>query len=287
MNQNSGNGQANGSCPQTEQQKIPAIPGKQLDFLDDQLGTLETELRSRYRFDFIVGHHPKMVMNLKLVSQIADTDATVLIHGESGTGKELIARALHYNSKRQYNPFVTINCGALPESLLESELFGHVRGSFTGAIKDKPGWFECAHGGTIFLDEVSEMTPALQVKLLRILQTGDYSPVGSTETRKCDVRFVAATNKDLPALVHEGKFREDLYFRLNVIDIEVPPLRERKSDIAFLSEYFMSLYGAKYGKEKVQMAQETEQRLFSYDFPGNVRELENIIQRCVLLAENN
>ena len=205
--------------------------GEQLNFLDDPLNTLEMELRSNYRFEFIVGHHPSMIKNLKLVSQIADTDATVLIIGESGTGKELIARALHYNCKRQDSPFVTINCGALPESLLESELFGHVKGAFTGAIKDKPGWFESANGGTIFLDEVCEMSPALQVKLLRILQTGDYSPVGSAENRKCSVRFVAATNQDLLAFVHEGKFREDLYFRLNVIDIELPPLRERKSDI--------------------------------------------------------
>ncbi|MFQ5754100.1 MAG: sigma-54 interaction domain-containing protein, partial [bacterium] len=197
-------------------------------------------------------------------------------------------RALHCNSRRQYNPFVTINCGALPESLLESELFGHVKGAFTGAIKDKTGWFEHANGGTIFLDEVSEMTPALQVKLLRILQTNDYSPVGSTENRKCDVRFIAATNKDLQALVKDEIFREDLYFRLNVIDIEVPPLRNRKSDIPFLSEYFINLYSAKYRKRPgLQLSREAENWLLSYDFPGNVRELENIIQRCVVLAENN
>ena len=261
--------------------------GEQLNFLDDQWETLEKELRSRYRFEFIVGHHPKMIKNLKLVSQIADTDATVLIQGESGTGKELIARALHYNSKRQDSPFVTINCGALPESLLESELFGHVKGAFTGAIKDKPGWFESANGGTIFLDEVCEMTCALQVKLLRILQTGDYTPVGSTESRKCDVRFIAATNNDLLDLVHEGKFREDLYFRLNVIDIDLPPLRERKSDIPLLSQHFINLYTIKYDKEDVDISKDTQSLLMSYNFPGNVRELENIIQRCVTLAENH
>jgi len=228
-----------------------------------------------------------MIKNLKLVSQIADTDATVLILGESGTGKELIARALHYNSSRQSNPFVTIDCGALPESLLESELFGHVKGAFTGAIKDKPGWFESANGGTIFLDEVCEMTSALQVKLLRILQTGDYTPVGSTESRKCDVRFIAATNSDLLELVHEGKFREDLYFRLNVIDIDLPPLRERKSDILLLIQHFMRLYTAKYEKNDVEISKETQSLLLAYNFPGNVRELENIIQRCVALAENH
>lgn len=258
-----------------------------LNYLDDQWETLEQELRSRYRFEFIVGHHPGMVKNFKLVSQIADTDATVLILGESGTGKELIARALHYNSRRQSNPFVTINCGALPESLLESELFGHVRGAFTGAIKDKPGWFESANGGTIFLDEVSEMSPALQVKLLRILQTGDYSRVGSTQNHKCDVRFIAATNKDLLELVHEAKFREDLYFRLNVIDIELPPLRERNSDIPLLIQHFIKLYSTKYGKVDLEISIETQGLLLSYNFPGNVRELENIIQRCVALAENH
>ncbi|MFQ5709435.1 MAG: sigma-54 interaction domain-containing protein [bacterium] len=261
--------------------------GEQLNFLDDQWSSLEKELRSRYRFDFIVGRHPRMIRSLKLVSQIANTDATVLILGESGTGKELIARALHYNSNRQSNPFVTINCGALPESLLESELFGHVRGAFTGAIKDKLGWFESANGGTIFLDEVSEMTPTLQVKLLRILQTGDYSPVGSTESCKCDVRFIAATNKDLLALVYETKFREDLYFRLNVIDIDLPPLRERKSDIPLLIQHFTNLYGAKYGKEDLDISKDTEGLLLSYNFPGNVRELENVIQRCVALVENH
>ncbi|MFQ5865747.1 MAG: sigma-54 interaction domain-containing protein [bacterium] len=283
MSQNSENGQVQAA----DLQRIQLTPGKQLNFLEDQLSTLEMELRSTFRFEFIVGHHPKMVNNLKLVSQIADTDATVLVQGESGTGKELIARALHCNSGRQDEPFVPINCGALPESLLESELFGHVRGAFTGAISDKPGWFERANGGTIFLDEVSEMTPALQVKLLRILQAGDYSPVGSTENRKCDVRIIAATNKDLLALVHQERFREDLYYRLNVIDIEVPPLRDRKSDIPLLTQHFINVYSAQYGKENLKMSRDTQRWLLSYAFPGNVRELENIIQRCVALVENN
>jgi len=250
--------------------KTPVMVGEQLNFLGDHWETLEKNLRSRYRFEFIVGHHPKMIKNLKLVSQIADTDATVLIQGESGTGKELIAHAIHYNSKRQDNPFVTINCGALPESLLESELFGHVKGAFTGAIKDKAGWFESARDGTIFLDEVCEMTCELQVKLLRILQTGEYTPVGSTENRKCNVRFVAATNKDLLALVHEGKFREDLYFRLNVIDLELPPLRERKSDIHLLIQHFMHLYTLKCEKKDVNISKDTEGLLLAYNFPGDV-----------------
>ncbi|MFQ5637656.1 MAG: sigma-54 factor interaction domain-containing protein, partial [bacterium] len=174
------------------------------------LKTYEMELRRTYRFDPIVGHHPAMVKILKLVSQIADTDATVLIEGESGTGKELIACALHQNNRRQSKSFIPINCGALPDSILESELFGHVKGAFTGASRDVPGWFEHADGGTIFLDEVSEMTPALQVKLLRILQTGEYAPVGSKENRKCNVRVVAATNKDLKQLVQEKKISHRL-----------------------------------------------------------------------------
>jgi len=246
---------------------------------------LEKGLRDKYQFDAIVGHHPKMVQILKMVAQIANTEATILIQGESGTGKELIAHALHNHSCRKDKPFMPINCGALPANLLESELFGHVKGSFTGAVKDKQGWFERAEGGTIFLDEVSEMTSELQVKLLRILQTGEYSQVGSTEIRYCNVRIVGATNQDLQILVREGKFREDLYYRLNVIKIELPPLRYRKSDIPLLANHFLTIFSDKYEKSGLNLSRDAEVCLLVYDFPGNVRELENIIQHAVILAD--
>jgi len=255
--------------------------------LMNRVTALETELRSKYQFDAIIGHDSKMVAILKLITHIANTEATILIQGESGTGKELIANALHYNSSRKDKPFVPINCGALPENLLESELFGHQKGAFTGAIADKPGWFERAEGGTIFLDEVSEMSPELQVKLLRVLQTGEFSRVGSTEIRYCNLRIIAATNQNLKNLVIAGKFREDLYYRLNVIDIELPPLRERKGDISLLAHHFINVYGKKYQKMNLLLSRDAEVCLLAYDFPGNVRELENIIQRAVVLAEGS
>lgn len=252
--------------------------------LHNRVHVLEQELRGKYEFESIVGHHPKMLEILELVSQIADTDATVLIQGESGTGKELIARALHFNSSRKDKSFIPINCAALPEHLLESELFGHVRGAFTGAIKDKVGWFERAAAGTIFLDEVNDMSPALQARLLRVLQTGEYSRVGSTVIRHCDVRIVAATSKDLHEVVKQGKFREEVYYRLNVFDMWLPPLRERKSDIPLLVQHFLKMYGLKHGKEDLRLTGEVESLLLTYDFPGNVRELENIMQHAVILA---
>jgi Nif-specific regulatory protein len=240
----------------------------------------------RSEHQMIIGRHLSVLEILNLVEQIADTDATVLILGESGTGKDLIARALHNNSYRREKPFVAINCGALPETLLESELFGHTRGSFTGAIKDKPGWFERANGGTFFLDEVGEMPPSLQVKLLRVLQTREYSPVGSVETRRCNVRVVAATSQPLAEMVKAGKFRQELYYRLNVIDMYVPPLRDRKIDIPLLINHFINSFGSKYHKENIFLAPETESLLLNYSFPGNIRELENIIQRAVVLAQD-
>lgn len=253
--------------------------------LHNQVRDLEQALREKYQFESIIGQDPKMVEILKLVAQVADTDATVLIQGESGTGKELIARALHYNSRRKDKPFVAINCAALPENLLESELFGHVRGSFTGAIKDKAGWFEIANGGTIFLDEVSEMPPHLQVKLLRVLQSGEYSRVGSTEICVTDVRIIAAASRDLQKLVKQEKFREEFYYRLNVIDICLPPLRDRKGDIPVLAQHFLKKYGTKYNKENLTLSREADNLLLAYSFPGNIRELENILQRAVVLAE--
>jgi Nif-specific regulatory protein len=255
--------------------------------LHNRVGELEAELRNKYEFGSIIGNHPRMVEILKLVSQVADTNATVLIQGESGTGKELIAHALHFNSCRRDKPFIPVNCAALPENLLESELFGHVRGAFTGAIKDKTGWFERADGGTIFLDEIGDMSPALQVKLLRVLQTGEYTKVGSTEIFHCDVRVIAATNKNLSELIKAGDFREDVYYRLAVMEIELPPLRERDSDILILAHHFLNKYNKICGRNVFGLTAKAESLLMNYDFPGNVRELENAIQRAVTLAESN
>ncbi|MBN1350864.1 sigma 54-interacting transcriptional regulator [candidate division KSB1 bacterium] len=254
--------------------------------LHRKVNALEKELRAKYQFESIVGQHPKMLDVLELVSQVAASDATVLIQGESGTGKELIARALHHNSLRDEQSFTTVNCAALPEQLLESELFGHVRGAFTGAIKDRSGWFERADGGTIFLDEINDMNQTSQIRLLRVLQTGEYSPVGSSLVKKCDVRIIAASNRNLLDLVHDEKFREDLYYRLNVIDIWLPPLRERRSDIPLLIQNFIQKYGTEYGKPNLNLTAETESLLLAYNYPGNVRELENMIQRAVILSKD-
>lgn len=254
--------------------------------LHSNVSALQKALREDYQFEEIVGSHPAMIEIMELVAQVADTDATVLLQGESGTGKELIALALHNNSRRKNQPFVPINCGALSENLLESELFGHVKGAFTGATQNKTGWFERAYGGTIFLDEVAEMSPAMQVKLLRILQTGEFSLLGSTTLLRSDARVVAATNKNLNQMAKEGEFREDLFYRLNVIGIEVPPLRDHKSDIALLAKHFVEIFAHKYNKKHLRLSRSAEQHLFTYDFPGNVRELENIIQRAVILARS-
>ncbi len=253
--------------------------------LRDNVDALLRDLREQYQFREIIGEHPAMTEILGLIAQVADTEATILIQGESGTGKELIARALHQNSRRANRPFVAINCGALQENLLESELFGHVRGAFTGATENKIGWFERAHGGTIFLDEVSEMSPALQLKLLRILQTGEFSPVGSTRVRHSNVRVLAATNRPLQQLVASGKFRDDVYYRLNVIAIDVPPLRERASDILLLAQHFLDRYGGKYNKPGLRLTAKARAHLLKYAFPGNVRELENMMERAVILSK--
>jgi len=255
--------------------------------LSNQVSALEQELRNKYHFESIIGHDLKMVRILKLITQIADSDATVLIQGESGTGKELVAHALHSNSRRREKAFVAINCGALPENLLESELFGHVKGAFTGAISAKIGWFERANGGTIFLDEVGEMSPMLQIKLLRVLQSGEYSPVGSTKIHHCDLRILAATNQNLLEMIKQGKFREDVYYRLDVIRLELPPLRERRSDIPLLIHYFLEKYNKKCKKQVKQLSSDAESLLMTYNFPGNVRELENAIHRAVTLAESH
>jgi Nif-specific regulatory protein len=252
--------------------------------LDRQISDLSEELRGRYDFGAIVGQDPRILAVLKLVSQVADSAATVLILGESGTGKELVARALHFNSRRRSRPFVPVNCGALPETLLESELFGHVRGAFTGAVRDNPGWFERAEGGTLFLDEVGEMAMTLQVKLLRVLENGEYSRVGSTQIRRADVRIVAATNRELADLVEEGKVRRDFLYRLNVVEVRLPPLRERRSDLPLLIRHFLRQLGSERRGEK-ELSREAEERLLGYDYPGNIRELHNVLHRAVLLSE--
>jgi DNA-binding NtrC family response regulator len=232
----------------------------------------------------IVGTTASMLSVYKTVAHVAPTTATVLIIGDSGTGKELVARAIHSKSPRALKPFVAINCGALPESILESELFGHERGSFTGATGTKRGLFEEAKGGTLFLDEIGEIGPKMQVQLLRVLQEGEIRRVGAAETIKVDARVVAATNRDLKAEVLSGRFREDLLFRLQVVTVQVPPLRERRGDIALLVRHFVALHAARLGRQAPRVAPEVHDVLHAYNFPGNVRELSHIIERGILLA---
>jgi DNA-binding NtrC family response regulator len=244
---------------------------------------LQRELRSKYRFENVIGASPALRSVLDLVAKVAETDSTVLITGESGTGKELIARALHYNSRRAERRLVTVNCGAIPEELLESELFGHVRGAFTSAISQREGRFALAHGGTIFLDEIGDMSPNLQVKLLRVLQDRTFEPVGSSKSQTVDVRVVAATNQDLERAIREGRFREDLYYRLNVIPIEVPPLRQRPDDIPLLVQHFLDVMHQERGTRVDSISDEALALLCRHDWPGNVRELENLIERLSVL----
>jgi len=234
----------------------------------------------------IVGASPSILEIHNLIRRVAPTDSTILIQGESGTGKELVARAVYNCSSRSEEAFIVVNCGAFTESLLESELFGHVKGSFTGAISDKKGLLEIAHKGTFFLDEVGEMSKKTQVKFLRVLEEREFKPVGSTDTRRADVRFITATNRDLAKEVDRGEFREDLYYRLNVIPITLPPLRERKEDIPLLAGNFLARYSEEMGKNITSISQEAMTFLINYDWPGNVRELENTVQRAVALARN-
>ncbi len=232
----------------------------------------------------IIGRSPKMVELYALIGRVAAVNSAVLISGESGTGKEMVARTTHYNSPRSSRPFVPINCGAIPEQLLESELFGHVKGSFTGAVTSKAGLLEMAQGGTVFLDEVAEMSPMLQVKLLRFLQDHIFRPVGGTEDIEVDVRIMAATNKNLTQMMQQGTFREDLFYRLNVISVELPPLRDRWEDIPLLARNFLELFAARAGRPVMGIAPEAMEILMAYSWPGNVRELENVIERAVALA---
>lgn len=238
----------------------------------------------RFHFGAMVGSSAPMQKVFELIARLARTDITVLIQGESGTGKELVARAIHDESPRARQPFVVVNCGAIPENLLESELFGHIRGAFTGALRDKKGLFEEAHGGTIFLDEISELPIALQVKLLRFLQEGEIKRVGSNNTTMLDVRVLAATNRNLLEMVEQGKFRSDLFYRLNVIQIDLPPLRERREDVLPLARFFLQKFAARLRKPGREFTAEALSKLKSHDWPGNVRELENAIERAVALS---
>jgi DNA-binding NtrC family response regulator len=246
---------------------------------------LKKQAKRKYRFANFVGDSPPMQQVFIVIEKVADTDSTVLIHGESGTGKELVARALHYHSSRRDKSFVPVNCGAIPEDLLESELFGHEKGAFTNAIRTRIGRFEMANAGTIFLDEIAEMSPGVQVKLLRLLQEKKFERLGGTRTLECDVRILAATNKDPEKAVKAGSFRKDLYYRLNVIPVHVPPLRERSSDIPLLVHHFLDNFSKTKRKHIKSVSPETMQALQEYHWPGNVRELENLMERLVILTE--
>lgn len=244
---------------------------------------LKRELGTKYAFDNIIGGAPPMLRIYEMVKRIANTKSSVLITGESGTGKELIARAVHYNGPLKDKPFVTVNCGAIPENLMESEMFGHKKGSFTGAIADKKGLFEVANGGTIFLDELGELPLSMQVKLLRVIQEGTFKRVGATDDIIVDVRVISATNKNLDEEVKTGKFREDLFYRMNVIQIHCPPLRERKEDIPMLANHFLEKFSKALGVNVKRVSDEAMDTLKRYHYPGNVRELENIMERTVAL----
>jgi two-component system, NtrC family, response regulator AtoC len=248
---------------------------------------LKRELRERYRFENIVGHSEAMEKVYRLIEKMSGISSNVLIVGETGTGKELVARAIHYNSERSDRPFVAVNCGALTESLLESELFGHLKGAFTGAIANQEGFFRKADKGTLFLDEISEVSHGLQVKLLRAIQEREVIPVGGREPLRFDVRLIAATNRLLEDEVKKGTFREDLFYRINVITIPLPPLRDRKEDVPLLVNHFLQKYAQRLGKPSVKILREAMQALVNYEWPGNVRELENMIERAVALCEED
>ena len=290
---------------QSTYEGVPVITRRDLDYFCDLLETtveeivefnralrlresriqeLTGELAGRYAFGNIVGRSPAMQRMFSILEKVVGTDSTVLITGENGTGKELIARALHYNGPRKNKPFVVQNVSALNDNLLESELFGHVKGAFTGATRDKQGLFKVADGGTFFLDEVGDMSMAMQVKLLRVLQEGTFLPVGATKAEKVDVRIITATNRDLKEMVARREFREDLYYRLNVINVRVPPLRERKEDLPALVEHFLERQASKRGLGPKRLSGEVMARFYAYDWPGNVRELENEIERLVVLS---
>ena len=260
------------------------VKAKEYKKVIDENLDLKSQLDMRYQ---IIGESSEIEKVIADAIKVANSKTTVLIEGESGTGKELIARLIHRSGPRRDKAFIIVNCGALPETLLEAELFGHEKGSFTGALFKKIGLFETADGGTIFLDEIGEMSQVMQVKLLRVLQEGTFNRIGSSISISVDVRVISATNKNLKKMTKEGKFREDLFYRLNVIQLKVPPLRERREDIAVLAEYFLKKFSAERGLRKIEFASEAMKAMLSYDWPGNVRELENAIERAVVMGDGN
>lgn len=274
--------------PIDTQRLEPAIKNAIKNYdLNRELHNLRENVQKQYSFDNIISADGKMQDVFKLVSKVLNNDITVQIYGESGTGKELIARAIHFNGLRKDKPFVVVNCASIPRELLESELFGHEKGSFTGAHQRKLGKFEVANGGTLFLDEIGDLEMTLQAKLLRVIQQREFERVGGTELIKCDVRIISATNRDLRKAVELKEFREDLYYRLNSFPIFIPPLRQRRSDILILIEHFLSQTNKKFNKHLSGFSKRALKLLFEYDWPGNVRELENTIERCMILAEGN
>jgi len=248
---------------------------------------LRQQLRGKYKFENIIGNSAAIQPVFTRMEKMLHTDSTVLILGESGTGKELVARAIHYNGSRKNKPFIAINCGAIPSELLESELFGHMRGSFTGAVSDKPGKFELANRGTIFLDEIGTMPLHLQMKLLRVLQEQETERVGSTRKTKLDVRVISATNLDLEKRVRQGEFREDLFYRLNVVPIQLPPLRERREDIALLAKHFLRKICTEMRRLPLDITQDAVRAMEAYEWPGNIREMENVIERAIALTDGD
>ncbi len=248
---------------------------------------LRNQLKKKYKFENIIGDHEKMQKVFEIIEKVADTDSTILILGESGTGKELIAKAVHYNSYRRERPFIPVNCAAIPSELLESELFGHEKGAFTNAIRTRIGRFELANGGTVFLDEIGDMNPLLQSKLLRVLQERQFERIGAVKTIKTDIRVIAATHQDLKQAVQQRRFREDLYYRLNVIPIRIPPLRERKTDIPLLTHHFLDHFNRSKKKRIRAIHDEAMELMMQYEWLGNVRELENTVERLVILVDHD
>ena len=272
-------------CPERAELLIEKLVERQ-GLIEENL-SLHQRLEERYRFENIIAKSPKMQQVIEVIKIVAKSNATVLITGESGTGKELVARAIHSQSHRRDKPFIAVSCAALPESLLESELFGHEKGSFTGAYAQKKGKFEFTNRGTLFLDEIGEMSANIQVHLLRVLEEKEFTRVGGNELIKVDVRVISATNRDIKKAVADGQFREDLYYRLNVVTIELPPLRERKEDIPLLAQHFLKKFALENQKDITGFSPEASVFLLNYEWPGNVRELENAIERAVILAKNS
>lgn len=272
-------------CPERAELLVKKLAEHQ-ELVEENL-SLRQRLEDRYRFENIIAKSSKMQRVIEVIKVVAKSNATILITGESGTGKELVARAIHSQSHRRNKPFVAVSCAALPESLLESELFGHEKGSFTGAYAQKKGKFEFANGGTLFLDEIGEMSANIQVHLLRVLEEKEFTRVGGNEPIRVDVRVISATNKDLRKAIEKQEFREDLYYRLNVVNIELPPLRERKEDIPLLAEHFLHKFAMENRKEVTEFSPEAIEFLLDYDWPGNVRELENAIERAIILSKDS